>query len=162
MCIAESAPPPHWQYYSDRAREAHLGRADHYGTGREEQLDEILECIRKGEPLTERRRGQLERLPQNRGKKYLRLLQYLECRQRTEPSVTAVDIIELRDEVEFVVGYLSRSERYVERSLASGSSYADIAAEMRVSMAAMKMRAARWRRRVRGEIMIRAGRGSAA
>ncbi len=75
MVISNSALSAPWQYYSQRAREAHLGRADHFGAGREEQLWDVLKAIEKGESFDDACKSRLDRIPQNRSKKHLRLLQ---------------------------------------------------------------------------------------
>lgn len=148
MSAVDSELPVEWQYYRDRAAEAQLGRADHFGQGREEQLWEMLAVIERGEPLTEARRRRLDRIPQNRAKKHLRLLQELDLMARATHSVKS-NVVEIRDSAEFVERHLSPWERDVERRLAAGATFNDVGTAVGLAVATLKMRASRWRKRVR-------------
>ena len=101
MLVLEPALPAPWQYYADRAIEAHQGRADCFGLGREEQLCETLRVIEQKIPFDDACRKRLDRLPQNRSKKHFRLLQRLADIARATKLVEPSSL-ELRDEVEGV------------------------------------------------------------
>jgi hypothetical protein len=141
MSVPDADIPPHWQYYSDRACEAHEGRSDDFGSGREEQLDETLRFIETGEPFTDDKRAALDRLPFNRSKKYARLRSY----------VFGHAVLSYREDLDPIIGYahesLAPGEWEIECRLADGESYAAVAAEN--SVGAIKMRVSRWRMRIR-------------
>ena len=151
MSILMTALPAPWQYYADRARDAHHGRADDFNLGREEQLWATLEVIEKGEPFDDQCRMRLDRLPQNRAKKYRRLLQTMANLVFAKMEIKPM-FIEHRDEVEVVERHLSLDERSVERRLAEGESYSEIALDLNISEPALKVRVSRWRKRVRRSI----------
>ena len=138
--------PLWWQYYSDRAHEAHRGYANHFGQAREELLHETLNFIRTGNPFTDQQRARLDRVPQNRAKKHLRLRLYL------SGSAAPLDLAGLDPDaqlIDFVHESLSPTEWEIECRLADGESYATIAANTGVSPDALKMRVSRWRARLR-------------
>ncbi len=144
--------PTHWQFYADRARQAHLGLADDFGQGREELLNDTLTFIETGDPFTDEARDRLDRVPHNRAKKHRRLRLYL----FGHSALTCLDGPDdeagrLLDEVHEA---LSPAEWQVECRLAYGESYADIAGDIGVSEGALKMRASRWRARVREAVAV--------
>jgi DNA-directed RNA polymerase specialized sigma24 family protein len=63
-------------------------------------------------------------------------------------------LVELQDEVEAVELHLSVPERRVERRLASGETYSEIALDIGISDAALKVRVSRWRKRVHRHLAI--------
>ncbi|QJW95377.1 hypothetical protein [Frigoriglobus tundricola] len=143
MSVSDVGLPPLWQYYSDHAREAHDGRADEFGQGREEQLNETLRLIESGKPFTNAMRATLDRLPRNRSKKHVRLRVWsfghavFSYRDFQEPLIDKV------------YESLAPAEWLVECKLAGGESYATIAADTGVTEAALKMRVLRWRSALR-------------
>ena len=155
MSVLETVLSAPWLYYSNRARETHLGRADHFNLG-EEQLWETLRVIESGEPFDADCRNRLDRIPQNRAKKYLRLLQKLALFARPATSIEP-PFLDVKDEVEAVERHLSPAEQEVERRLAADETYAQISADMRITAAALKVRVSRWRRRVREHLGEAAG-----
>lgn len=141
MSVPDPALPPHWQYYADRADEAHRGRAADYGRGREEQLDETLRLIEKGRRFTKKLRRRLDRLPYNRSKKHTRLRLHL----LRNPVISYEDDHEpLLDRVHAA---LSAAAWEVECRLAAGESYAAVAGG--ITVASLKMKVSRWRAAVR-------------
>jgi hypothetical protein len=150
MSVPANSLPSQWQYYSDRAREAHRGYSDDFGQGREELLHETLKFIGTGNPFTCEDRARLERIPHNRAKKHRRLRLYIY-------GNVAPTYLDAKDDPEgqligFVHGWLSPSEWEVECRLAGGESYAAVAANTDVSPDALKMRVSRWRARMRETI----------
>lgn len=148
MSVDDSELPAEWQYYCDRAAEAHQGRADHFGQGREEQLCETLAVIERGEPFTEACRRRLDRLPQNRAKKHQRLLRKFHLMALATPPVVT-DAVDAKELSEFVERHLSLWEWDVEWRLAVGESFNEIADSLDMTVTALKMRASRWRKRMR-------------
>jgi hypothetical protein len=148
MSHVERALSAPWQYYHDRAREAHFGPADFFGFGREEQLWETLAVIEAGAPFNDACQQRLDRIPQNRAKKYRRLMRYLKGAAVVfhRSGEQAVDVA---DEAAAAQSYLTPTEREVEIRLATGDNFGDIAPDVMLSTAALKMRASRWRQRVR-------------
>jgi DNA-directed RNA polymerase specialized sigma24 family protein len=122
------------------------------GAGREEQLWAILDAIEHGESFTESYRQKLDRLPRNRGKKYLRLLGRVAL---ITPAVQAAghSRVDNSDEIERISQKMSQTEFNVEQRLASGETYAEIAAEIGASTGALKVRVGRWRQRIRGRML---------
>jgi hypothetical protein len=151
MSILTTALPAPWQYYADRARDAHCGPANDFNLGREEQLWAILESIEKGESFDDQCRMRLDRIPQNRAKKYRRLLQTMANLARSKQVKYRV-FLETRDEVEVVKRHLTLDERFVENRLAACESYSEIALSLGISVPALKVRVSRWRKRVRHSI----------
>src|SRR5439155_20826841 len=77
MSVSDDSLPSQWQYYSDRAREAHAGYAGDFGQGREELLHETLKFIGTGNQFTDEQRARLDRIPHNRAKRHRRLRLYM-------------------------------------------------------------------------------------
>jgi hypothetical protein len=153
--MSASTPlPAHWQFYADHARETHRGLVDDIGYGREELLWETLAVIESGTPFTDDRRQRLDRTPWNRAKKHRRLRLYLLNRPSSAGAQTD-STVEVADSVEQVRGMLSQAEWNVEWRLAGGQTYAQVALDHGLSPEAMKVRAARWRARVRREVAAR-------
>jgi hypothetical protein len=144
MSVPDDDLPPHWKYYADRADEAHRGRADDYGQGREEQLDETLRLIEKGKRFTKNRMARLDRLPHNRSKKYTRLRLYT----FQHPVVSYEDDHETL--IDRVHAALSPAQWEVECRLVAGESYAALAGG--VTVASLKMKVSRWRAAIREKI----------
>lgn len=144
MSVSDDDLPPHWKYYATRAHEAHCGRADDYGQGREEQLDETLSLIAKGRRFTKKLRQRLDRLPHNRSKKHTRLRLHLLC----NPVVSCED--ENEPLIDRVHATLTSVAWEIECRLAAGESYAALGGG--VTVAALKMRVSRWRVAVREQI----------
>jgi hypothetical protein len=155
MPLLETSLSAPWQYYADRAREAHLGRADFFGLGREEQLWATLDVIESEIPFDEECRKRLDRIPQNRAKKHIRLLKKLADFAHASVPIEQ-PLVELQDEVEAVELHLSLAEWDVERRLAAGETYSDVAPDKGISDAALKVRVSRWRTRVRQSVAINA------
>lgn len=151
MSVQDPPLLPHWQYYSDRAHEAHVGRADDFGLGREEQLWETLHAIQRGEPFTDVCRHRLDRLPQNRAKKYRRLLRRLASMAPELPG-EHTSPVELADTLANVRRAMTDTEWQVEYRLASGQTYAEIAPEFEITTDALKVRVSRWRERLRRKL----------
>ena len=147
MLALANSVPFWWQYYSDRAREAHCGYADDFGQGREELLHETLKFISTGSPFTDEHRGRLDRVPHNRAKKHRRLRLYLSC--NAAPTYLAAEDDPDTQLIDFVHESLSPTEWEIECWLANGEGYAAIAAKTGVSPDALKMRVSRWRARLR-------------
>ena len=156
MSIPDTAIPPHWQYYSDRACETHEGRADDFGYGREEQLDETLAFIASGKPFTDKERKRLDNLPHNRAKKYARLRERIEgmavvrhpkLGTYTVKTAAISYTDDFDPQVNGVHESLTLAEWLVECLLAEGESYASIADGGSVD--ALKMRVSRWRKLLR-------------
>jgi hypothetical protein len=148
MSAADSFLPAYWQFYSERARQADLGRLDDIGYGREELLWETLAMIESGVPFTDGCHQRLDQIPWNRAKKYRRLGRcLLESPARAGGHETAT--VDVADSVDQVRGMLSPDEWEVERRLAGGQTYAEIAANIGLSPDALKVRASRWRARIR-------------
>ena len=143
--------PAHWQYYADRAHEAHVGRADDFGHGREEQLWETLRVIERGEPFTNDCRSRLDRLPQNRAKKYRRLRRRL-ASMAPDLSKEQTSPVELNDTVANVRRAMSDAEWQVEYALATGRTYSEIALTLGITADALKIRVSRWRKRIRRKL----------
>jgi DNA-directed RNA polymerase specialized sigma24 family protein len=161
MSNSEAALSAPWQYYSDRAHEAHSCRADHFGAGREEQLWEILNAIESNQTFDDACRQRLDRIPQNRAKKHLRLLLAYSL-IAPESAASCERQVDLVDEVQLVERHLSPEERVVERRLASGETYAQIASGYGASLSALKVRVNRWRERVRSYFANRSSKLSVA
>jgi hypothetical protein len=142
----------HWQFYEDRARQAHLGPTDDYGQGREELLNDTLTFIQTGAPFTDEVRDRLDRVPQNRSKKHLRLrLHLFATTQLTCLDGPHDENARLIDQVHEA---LLPGEWDVECRLAYGESYADVAGDSGVTEGALKMRVSRWRARVREAVAV--------
>ncbi len=148
MSTSHSPLPAPWQYYAARARQTDRVRVGDFGNGLEELLRETLEVIQSGVPFSDACRQRLDRIPLNRAKKHRRLRLYL----RQRPSVAAnqeTSPLEVAESIEQVRGMFSDSEWEVECRLAAGQRYAEIALERGLSPEALKVRAARWRARIR-------------
>lgn len=152
MSGSDERLPVHWRFYEDRARQAHLGPADDYSQGREELLNDTLTFMKTGDPFTDEVRDRLDRLPQNRAKKHRRLRLYLfghsalNCFDGPDD-----DDARLLDQVHEA---LSPREWDVECRLACGETFADVAGASGMSVGALKMRASRWRARVREMVAV--------
>lgn len=145
--------PAHWQFYAERARETHLGRVDDFGYGREELLWETLAVIQSGVAFTDDCRQRLDRIPWNRAKKHRRL--------RTCPvvrplhgSAQEASAVEVADSVHQLRGMLSPGEWEVECRLAVGQTYAEVALAHSLSPDTLKVRAGRWRARIRRKLAV--------
>jgi hypothetical protein len=150
MSVPDNSPPSHWQYYSDRASEAHAGYVGDFGQGREELLHEALKFIGTGKPFTDEQRARIDRIPHNRAKKHRRLRLY-------RYGNSAAIYFDAKDDpnaqlIEFVHESLSPGEWEVECRLAGGETYAAVAANTGTSPDALKMRVSRWRERVREKL----------
>jgi hypothetical protein len=156
MSTSDSSLPAHWQYYAERAHEAHHGRVDAFAYGREELLWATLAVIESGSPFTDECRQRLNRLPWNRAKKYRRLRGRLMSRRTVASAqdLTAVDVANA-DAVEQVRGMLSANEWKIECRLAAGQTYAEVALDCGLSPDTLKVRASRWRARIR-KVMVKA------
>ena len=101
--------PAHWQFYADQARLAHHSRVDDFGYAREELLSETLAVIESGVPWTDDCRRRLERIPQNRAKKYRRLRHYFRAKRphSVEAESSAIDVA---DSIHQLRGMLSPTE----------------------------------------------------
>jgi hypothetical protein len=154
MSETDDPLPAHWQYYSDRATEAHHAPADEFGQGREEQLGKTLEHIESGNSFTDEVRERLDRTPHNRAKKHRRLRRELQERQRREgPGYFGWADDEDAQLLDRVHEALAPAEWEVECRLADGETYAGVADGV-VSVPALKMRVSRWRARVREALTV--------
>ncbi len=138
-----------WQFYAQHARQTHYGRVDDFGYGREELLGETLAIIESDSPFTDECRQRLDRIPWNRAKKHRRLRLHFLGRLPSS-SAQEVSAIEVADSVDQVRGMLSPSELQVECRLAADQTYAEIALDCGLSGDTLKVRAGRWRARIRG------------
>jgi hypothetical protein len=148
MSTSHCSLPAHWQFYSDRAYQAHHGRVDDFGYGCEELLWETLAVIQSGVRFTEDCRQRLDRIPWNRAKKHRRMRKLL-AQGLPRERASETDIVETADLVDMVRCVLSPSEFEVEHCLASGQSYAKLAIGRGCSPDALKVRVGRWRARIR-------------
>ncbi len=151
MLTSDSSLPTHWQSYAELARQTHQGRVDDFGYGREELLWEILALIESGVVFSDECRQRLARIPWNRAKKHRRLRHYRFSRP-SSASGQDDSTVEMADWVAHVRSMLSPAEWDVERRLAVGQTYAEVALDHGLSPDALKVRATRWRTRVRREL----------
>jgi hypothetical protein len=140
--------PPCWKFYADQADRTHFGRAGDIGCGREELLWETLAIIEFEAPFTDDCRQRLERLAWNRAKKYRRVRLQLAA-HRPIKFDNPVGAAEVADSIRQVRGKLSGIEWDVEWRLANGETFAQVAPDYGLSAGALKVRAGRWRARVR-------------
>jgi hypothetical protein len=153
MSTLDPPLPAHWQFYAERARQTHHGRVDDFGYGREELLSETLTVIQSAIPFTDDCRQRLDRIPRNRAKKHRRLRLYLLGRP-SPASAQEASAVDLADSVDEVRGMLSPSEWKVECRLAAGQTYAEIALDCGISPDTLKVRAGRWRARIRRKLEV--------
>jgi hypothetical protein len=153
MSTSASSLPAHWQFYAERAHETHHGRVDAYGDGREELLWETLAVIQSGDPFTDDYRQRLDRIPRNRAKKHRRLRRHLLGRSLPDRAQEAA-AVKVTDSVDEVRGMLSPGEWEVEWRLAAGQTYAEVALDRGLSPDALKVRASRWRARLRRKLAV--------
>lgn len=153
MSTSDSSLPSHWQYYAECARQAHHGRVEDFGYGREELLGETLAVIESGLPFTDDCRQRLDRLPRNRAKKHRRLRLYL-FGKRSPARAQELSAVDVADAIDQVRDLLSPGEWAVEWRLASGETYAEVALDLDVSPDTLKVRAARWRARIRRKLAV--------
>jgi hypothetical protein len=153
MSTSNSPLPAHWQYYAARALQTHHSRVDDFGYGREELLWKTLAVIQSGIPFTDDCRQGLDRLAWNRAKKHRRLRIYL-LRRQSPDSGQKASAVEVTDSVDQVHGMLSPDEWEVEWRLATGETYAEVALDRGLSPDALKVRAARWRARIRRKLLV--------
>ncbi len=153
MSTSDCPLPAHWLFYSERAHQTHHGRVDDFGYGREELLWEILELIQLGAPFTEDCRQRLDRIPWNRAKKHRRLRRCL-VKGAFPQSAEVAEPVELTDSIDQVRGMLSPSEWEVECRLAAGQTYAEVALDRGIFPETLKVRAGRWRARIRRKVSV--------
>jgi hypothetical protein len=112
----------------------------------------VLAVIESGSPFTDGCRQRLDRLPWNRAKKHRRLRLY--CLRRPSLAGTReASVVEVAGcSVDQVRGMLSASEWEIEYRLASGQTYAEVAVGSGVSPDTLKVRAGRWRARIRRKL----------
>jgi hypothetical protein len=151
MSTSDSSLPAHWQFYAERARQAHHGRVDDIGYGREELLWETLAVIQSGVPFTDDCRQRLDRLSWNRAKKHRRLRLHLPG-GLSSASAQAESAVEVADSAHQVRSMLSPGEWEIECRLAAGQTYAEVAVDLGLSPDALKVRASRWRSRIRRKL----------
>ena len=142
--MTNQALPTEWQYYADRARDAHTASCDPLAAGREEQLDKILASIATGRDFTPAVVARLERLPWNRAKKHRRFDRTLRQRESVRERTALRPPHSIG---EFPT--LDAEHFRVEGLLIAGESYPVIARRMATTVAALKMRVVRWRRAIR-------------
>lgn len=142
---------PQWQYYADHSSEADRGKADDFGLAREEQLNETLEAIERGESFDEDCLARLDRIPQNRAKKHRRLRVVVKNHVLTIESV-ASDCAERADTIASVREILTPHQWVVEYRLAMGATYNMLSREYDITPGAIKVQVCRWRVRVRKQM----------
>jgi hypothetical protein len=152
MSTSDPALPPRWQFYADRARQTHDGRIDDFSYGREELLWESLRAIESDVPLTDDCKLRLDRIPHNRAKKHRRLRLHPSCRRTPFADHSGFETVDRADLLAWVRLRLSPTEWEIERRLAYGQTYCQVAIDYGLSSAALKVRTARWRARVRREL----------
>ena len=113
-------------------------------SGREEQLDEVIDSIARGIDFTPTLVARLERAPWNRAKKYRRLDRTLRRRESVREQ-TAFRPPRCVGEVLA----LDAEHLQVEQFLIVGDSYLVIARQLATTVSAFKMRLSRWRRAIR-------------
>jgi len=153
MSTSDSSLPAYWQFYAERARQTHYGRVDDFGYGREELLWETLAVIQAGAPLTDDCRLRLDRIPWNRAKKHRRVRRFLLGRQ-SATGVEEASAVEVADTVDQVRCMLSPGEWEVECRLAASETYAEVALDCGLSPDTLKVRAGRWRARIRRKLAL--------
>jgi hypothetical protein len=116
-------------------------------------LWETLAVIESGSPFNDDCRQRLDRLPWNRAKKHRCLRLHL-LRKSSPAGAQETWAVEVADAVEQVRGMLSPGEWAVECRLAAGQTYAEVAPDLGISPDALKVRASRWRDRVRRELVV--------
>ena len=153
MSTSDASLPAHWQFYAERARQTHRGRVDDFSYGREELLSETLAVIESGSPFTDECSQRLDRLPWNRAKKHRRMrLHFL---RRPSPADTQkTSVVEVADSANQVRGMLSPGEWEVERRLAAGQTYAQVALDRGISPDTLKVRVGRWRAQIRRKLAV--------
>ncbi|HEV3438767.1 MAG TPA: hypothetical protein VG122_15485 [Gemmata sp.] len=150
MSSSQHSISHHWQYYADLSSETHNGRVDNRGLGREEQLNETLEAIKRGEELNEAIKSRLGRMPHNRGKKHYHIRQYLiQNKSLATYEESPLKRLILAEELALVRNALTPEQWAIENRLADGESYESIASDHRVTSATMKVRVHRWREKLR-------------
>jgi hypothetical protein len=138
---------PQWQFYAEYAHQTHIRRVDDFGYGCEECLWETLAAVESGSPFSDECRKRLERIPWNRAKKYRRL----RYRRAVTAVVGAAETfrVDVGDSIDRVRALLSADEWDVEWRLAHGATYAEVARGRDVSASSLKVKASRWRARIR-------------
>ncbi|HBI46337.1 MAG TPA: hypothetical protein DDY78_26320 [Planctomycetales bacterium] len=126
---------------------------DDFGYGREEFLSETLAVIESNSPFSDDCRQRLGRIPWNRAKKHRRLRLHYPGRLHSS-SAQEMSAIEIADSVDQVRGILSPGEWDVECRLAAGQTYAEVALERGLSPDTLKVRAGRWRARIRRQVSM--------
>lgn len=142
---------PQWQYYAEHSSEADRGKADEFGHGREEQLNEVLHAIERGDVFDEECLARLDRIPQNRAKKHRRLRVVVKNRVSAIESV-ASDCAERADTIASVREILTPLQWVVEYRLATGATYDVLSREYDIKPGAIKVQVCRWRVRVREQM----------
>jgi hypothetical protein len=152
--MSESDPSlsAHWQFYSERALQTHRGRVDDLAYGREELLWETLVVIESRSPFTDDCRQRLDRIPWNRAKKHRRLRLHLLQRGSLAADQKLRPVEVAGCSIEQVRSMLSPNEWEVEYRLATGQTYADVARDRGISPETLKVRAGRWRARIRRKV----------
>jgi DNA-directed RNA polymerase specialized sigma24 family protein len=116
-------------------------------------LGEILAVIELKSPFSDDCRQRLDRIPWNRAKKHRRRRLQFPGRLHSS-SAQDVSAIEVADSVDQVRGMLSSGEWEVECRLAAGQSYAEVALDCGLSPDTLKVRAGRWRARIRRQMVV--------
>lgn len=153
MSTSDSSLPAHWQYYAEHSRRTHRGRVDDLGYGREELLSATLAVIESDSPFTDETRQRLDRIPWNRAKKHRRLRLYV-LRRPSRASTQEAQAVDVADAIVQVRGMLSPGEWAVECRLAAGQTYAEVALNGGLSPDTLKVRAGRWRARIRRRLAM--------
>lgn len=151
MFAAHPILAPQWQYYADRSSEADRGKADEFGHAREEQLNEVLHAIERGDVFDEECLARLDRIPQNRAKKHRRLRVVVKNQESTIESV-ASDCVERADLIASVRVILTLHQWVVEYRLATDATYDVLSREYDITPGAIKVQVCRWRVRVREQM----------
>lgn len=139
-----------WDFYSKLSQRSHRSCCDDFGHALEEQLWETLYAIEKCSVFNTDDLDRLERLPQNRMKKYrrLRLRMAQTAKQFIEHDFQSVDRKSTHDRIR---DELPAGAWAVEQQLAGADAYATIANELGISENALKMRVSRWRSKIRAK-----------
>ena len=140
-----------WKYSLAKSEMADSSRLDHFGWGCEEQLNETLLAIERGDNFGDPLEKSLGRLPRNRAKKHRRLKHELKIADRNWAKTEDSHVKSCFDrfEVEDVRRLFTPEEFEVEHWLAHGETYGGIASRLGSTAAALKMRTLRWRKRIK-------------
>ena len=142
--------PPRWQLFCKYHPYADRTLLDDRALGTDEQLDFILSAMENGRALDP---GAVERLSQNRSRKYRHHRKILEERFAlprffVTDDESALATAATNEGIGFVKRHASDDEWNCLWALANGDTYRDIAASMKLSVGTLKARVSRCRERL--------------